>query len=335
MSPLLLLLTILLVHVLGYRKVYEASFKGHPVPEPNPGSIPTTNCFPWNNVALDGGISAPENHIVLIENDWVRVVEVNNPGHSKENYHTHARPSLFMEDRPASVQHWYADGTANPIEPETPQHIYQAPMTVAKGAVYCMAPNDFHSVYNADTKLFHAIRMEMKGFSPTDPLSPGYLPCPSEACTSTIGMHEYKKDWLEKTADVCATPSSSKLTNLTRTSAGSGVELVLENSAIRVWDVSVAPGDLSPAVQLQNRAVVVVDKLAGYQLFDSRTGVVVRSTPNKVMDEDDYYAKANLVTGKVFMLEPSSVGAWQISNTDNKQFHAIFAELLNSSYSAP
>ncbi|KAK3271204.1 hypothetical protein CYMTET_20432 [Cymbomonas tetramitiformis] len=297
----------------------------HPVSEENLDDVPTAPCFPWNNVALDGAISDPQNHIPMLENAWTRVVEVTNPGGAKELYHTHARPSLFMQDLPAAVQHWYGDGSADYPDPQLPMPLYHAPMTVASGNVYFMPPNDFHSVKNVDNKLFHSVRMELKGFSTTDAASLGYLGCPNVVCTANAPIDSVSSTSPYKAA---AQLSMNKVPKTAHDNS-TGVRLVLENEAVRVWDVLVNAGEHSKPFGLQsNVSVVVVDKLAGYEWADASSKVIVRASTTRTTSGKDYYAPANLYSGKVFMLQPGA-GKWVITNTDSeKNFHAIIAELI-------
>jgi hypothetical protein len=62
-----------------------------------PGGLEAGGCGVIQPDATDAVAAAPENHKVILENEWVRVLEAKVPLHSREVPHTHFWPSVFFE----------------------------------------------------------------------------------------------------------------------------------------------------------------------------------------------------------------------------------------------
>ncbi|MDJ0708046.1 MAG: hypothetical protein QNJ46_32640 [Leptolyngbyaceae cyanobacterium MO_188.B28] len=101
---------------------------------------------------LDAVIAAPESHIVLYENDDVRVLRVVVQTGDREPYHTHKWPSIFimLQDSPlryydsSDQVKFESDGSTQPWSTEW------------------MDPEALHSVENFGDKAIEAIRIELK-----------------------------------------------------------------------------------------------------------------------------------------------------------------------------
>jgi predicted metal-dependent enzyme (double-stranded beta helix superfamily) len=118
------------------------------------GSDPAT----WDP-ALDGVLAAPDNHLVLYEDDVIRVISVSVAPGEIEKPHHHCRPSVFVIDRMVQVRDF------NGVTGE------EIPVPVPKDAVFPITlkfpPQPLHYVQNVDTRPFHATRIEFKQGFPT------------------------------------------------------------------------------------------------------------------------------------------------------------------------
>jgi hypothetical protein len=114
----------------------------------------------WD-VALDAVAAAPANHIVLFENDRLRVLEVIlHPG-EEEPVHHHRWPSVFVFDQiKGPVHDMSPDGQQLP-----PNRDVMKALQAWSGEgclVVHMAPQPAGRVLNASDKTLHGVRIEMK-----------------------------------------------------------------------------------------------------------------------------------------------------------------------------
>jgi hypothetical protein len=118
------------------------------------GSDPAT----WDS-ALDGVLAAPENHTVLYEDDFIRVLSVSVAAGTTEKPHHHRLPSVFVIDRLVKLRDF--NGVTNE----------EIPLPVPKDLVFPIIlkfpPQPLHYVENLDTGPFHATRVEFKQGFPT------------------------------------------------------------------------------------------------------------------------------------------------------------------------
>jgi predicted metal-dependent enzyme (double-stranded beta helix superfamily) len=106
---------------------------------------------------LDAVNAAPENHLVLYEDDTIRVLSVTVAPGETENPHHHQWPSVFVIDRLVKLRDF--DGVGSEIPLPIPDQ-FELPLTVK------MLPQELHFVRNEDTRPFHGTRVEFKnGFS--------------------------------------------------------------------------------------------------------------------------------------------------------------------------
>jgi hypothetical protein len=105
-------------------------------------------------VELDGPIAASKNHRVILENEFVRVLELSGDGHEKEQVHTHPWPSLYMQ-----FSQW------------TDFLVHDADGTITfdsrslKQACPCMHWDDSlgpHWIENLSDQPWHGFRLELK-----------------------------------------------------------------------------------------------------------------------------------------------------------------------------
>src|ERR1700757_1738429 len=115
------------------------------------GSDPAT----WEP-ALDAAIASPENHTVICEDEFIRVISVRNEAGGIEKPHHHPFPSVFVIDRPTKFRDF--NGATHEEIPAWIQEgaVPQLPITRR------LPPQPLHYVHNIDTKLFHGTRIEFK-----------------------------------------------------------------------------------------------------------------------------------------------------------------------------
>jgi quercetin dioxygenase-like cupin family protein len=65
-----------------------------------PSAVQAASCGAQKPDARDAVAVSPQTHKVLLENDRVRVIDVNLPAGAKEPQHSHAWPALIIEDTP-------------------------------------------------------------------------------------------------------------------------------------------------------------------------------------------------------------------------------------------
>jgi hypothetical protein len=110
---------------------------------------------------LDAVVAAPKNHIVIFENDRLRVLEVILEPGEEEPVHHHRWPSVFVFDR--------IKGPIHDFSPEGEQLPPNRDVMVAlkewdgEGClVVNMAPQPAGRVLNESDKALHGVRIEMK-----------------------------------------------------------------------------------------------------------------------------------------------------------------------------
>ena len=110
--------------------------------------------WPWPD-SLDAVIAAPKSHIILMENDEVRVLRVVIEPGEKEPMHTHKWPSVMIMEQPARIRYYNKED--KPVfetsrDPEQSQKLQPG----------WLNPEGLHAVENIDTKIYCAIRIEVK-----------------------------------------------------------------------------------------------------------------------------------------------------------------------------
>jgi hypothetical protein len=65
-----------------------------------PGAVRAATCGLIKPDAQDAVTAAPATHKVLIDNESIRVLDVNLPAHTKEPEHSHVWPAIVIEDTP-------------------------------------------------------------------------------------------------------------------------------------------------------------------------------------------------------------------------------------------
>ena len=107
--------------------------------------------IPGTPEELDAVAAAPEDHTVVFENEYVRVLRDNIPPGVVEKKHTHARPSIFVINASLDMDYYNEEGE-----------------TVARsgklkdGEPFWVEPEGLHWLENHDTFAFDAIRVEIK-----------------------------------------------------------------------------------------------------------------------------------------------------------------------------
>lgn len=101
---------------------------------------------------LDAVTAAPESHIVLLENEQVRVLKVIiEPGH-KEPPHTHQWPSIFIHVNSTPLKYYGAGGELE----------FETDGTAKAHSTEWLAPEGLHAVENIGDKTYEALRIELK-----------------------------------------------------------------------------------------------------------------------------------------------------------------------------
>jgi hypothetical protein len=70
--------------------------------------------------AQDGPIASPENHTVVYEDADVRVLDVHSQPHTREAWHTHARPAVMYVDSQGAGKYMRQKVTRVCMRPKTP-----------------------------------------------------------------------------------------------------------------------------------------------------------------------------------------------------------------------
>jgi predicted metal-dependent enzyme (double-stranded beta helix superfamily) len=112
--------------------------------------------------ALDAVIVAPEHHVVLYEDDFIRVLSVRLPPGETEKPHHHRFPSVMVIDRGIKARDF--DGVTHQ-EIKRPLPVEDRPVLPV---VVRLQPQALHYFENLDTKGFHGIRIEFKKGFPTE-----------------------------------------------------------------------------------------------------------------------------------------------------------------------
>lgn len=109
--------------------------------------------WPWPD-ALDAAVAAPDSHVVLFENERVRVVRVDVPAGTREPEHTHRWASVMIVDQPARIRYYDPQGVVFESPAEIERHVTRTTW---------MKPEGPHSVENIDSTPYRAYRIELKG----------------------------------------------------------------------------------------------------------------------------------------------------------------------------
>ncbi len=104
--------------------------------------------------SLDAVNAAPDSHIILFENEEVRVLRVVIEPGVKEPVHTHQSPSVMIVDQPAQINYYGENETLIFTTKPTDGKNHQHPQW--------LDPEGLHSVENIDDKTYKAYRIEIK-----------------------------------------------------------------------------------------------------------------------------------------------------------------------------
>jgi hypothetical protein len=104
--------------------------------------------------ATDGVLVAPSSHKVLFEDADIRVLDVTVPAHTREPWHTHARPAVMYIMTTSSAKY---------MTPQDPNPQPSVPSAHFKPFVAHLDHAEaLHAVENVGESTFHAIRVEFK-----------------------------------------------------------------------------------------------------------------------------------------------------------------------------
>ena len=111
--------------------------------------------------ALDAVAAAPKNHIILFENEALRVIEVILESDEEEPVHHHRWPSVFVFDEVQGPVHDISP--SGEVLPPNRDVMVALQAWDGKGClVVHMAPQPPGRVHNASGKRIHGVRIEMK-----------------------------------------------------------------------------------------------------------------------------------------------------------------------------
>lgn len=106
----------------------------------------------------DAVSAAPQNHLVLFENEDLRLLEVIVQPGERETLHHHKWPSVLVVDAFPKIEIYGADGK---------QIASRAQGSTETPVVMRVPPQlAVHSIHNVDSKPFHAVRIEYKRACP-------------------------------------------------------------------------------------------------------------------------------------------------------------------------
>ena len=115
---------------------------------------PQTLCKIIEPDATDGVSVAPSSHKVLFENADIRVLDVTVSAHTREPWHTHARPAVMYIMTVSSAKY---------MTPKDPNPEPSVPSARFKPVVAHLDQAEaLHAVENVGDSTFHAIRVEFK-----------------------------------------------------------------------------------------------------------------------------------------------------------------------------
>jgi hypothetical protein len=131
--------------------------------------------------AQDAMIAAPENHSVLYEDADVRILDVHSKAHSREAWHTHARPAVMYVDRQGPGRYMTPTNPNEKVRGEDPSFTFR---------VFATAGNEgLHATENTGDIPFHAIRVEFKHPGCGLTSAPVAMPAPDDALIAAPANH--------------------------------------------------------------------------------------------------------------------------------------------------
>lgn len=112
---------------------------------------PSLKDIPSWPASLDAIHAAPNSHKVLFENSMIRVLEVRVPPGTKEPFHVHPWPSIFIyldSGGPIGAQRYYnKDGKITHDHPRTER----PPINPPEWRIHWMEPEPLHAIENMET----------------------------------------------------------------------------------------------------------------------------------------------------------------------------------------
>jgi len=146
-----------------------------------PARSPAGACGVIAPDAQDGPIASPENHTILYEDADVRVLDVHSRPHTREAWHTHARPGVMYVDR---------QGPGRYMTPANPNERVRGPDPNFTFRIFATAPEALHATENTGDIPFHAIRVEFKhpGCN-LSPRTPVVVPGPDDALVAAPAVY--------------------------------------------------------------------------------------------------------------------------------------------------
>ncbi len=215
----------------------------------------------WSD-ELDAVRAAPNSHKVLFENAIVRVLEVRVPPGTKEPFHQHHLPSIFINlDAGGSIaasRYYNEDGKMTRDTPRTVKPVKNPP----EWRIQWMKPEPLHAIENTET-------VES---SRTLPWRPATLRVEFKSAPTK----ESSANWSDELDAVRVAPNSHRV--------------LFENAIVRVLEVRVPPGTKEPFHQ-HHWPSIFINLDAGGPTAASRyynqEGKMTRDTPRRVKPVKD------------------------------------------------
>lgn len=123
----------------------ESTQSGGTASQSDPSTWPTSQ---------DAQVAAPEDHVILYEDENVRFLSVTQPPGGRGPMHHHRMPSVMIIDSMTQAVDHFPDGTQVPYD--------RLPPSAQVPTVFVLGPEPAHSWENVDTIPFHLYRLEFK-----------------------------------------------------------------------------------------------------------------------------------------------------------------------------
>jgi hypothetical protein len=114
---------------------------------------PGSGC-PWPE-RLDAVVAAPRNHRVVLENEYVRVLDVTVAPGEREPLHAHCRPSVMYLMQEGAYKDYGAEG-------QLIEDVKVAPPASRFPMTLWLEPQAPHAVHNVDARATRLLRVELK-----------------------------------------------------------------------------------------------------------------------------------------------------------------------------
>jgi hypothetical protein len=181
----------------------------------------SSGCWPWPD-SLDGVTADPQNHTVMFEDAFIRVLDVHTPPHTTNSRHDHQWSSIFLQDEPQPRgRDHMTDSAATAPGGEVPADA-RFPLLIVAG------PQGPHAFENLDTFTKHFYRVEFKKIPFECPGPNGTMKTRKEAVETLPNVRIAKWPWPDSMDAVITSEQTDRV--------------LFETYDIRFVEVNVMPG---------------------------------------------------------------------------------------------